>query len=69
MITFWLVKTVIAVGPANDESYCAEFAKLVVNGVNIEAAHQRQFSDVSLLSRRGEEQPQKLRSHRWKEDI
>lgn len=48
------VETVIAVGPTDDKSYCAEFAKLVVDGVNIKATEEGKFSDVSLLVRRGE---------------
>jgi len=55
--TVGLIKPVESVGPAGDEFKRTEFTKLVVNSVNVEAAHQRKFSDVSLIPRRAEKQP------------
>ena len=51
VMTIRLVKPMIAVGPAVQESYRPELAKLVVNGVNVQAALQRKFSNIPLRPR------------------
>jgi hypothetical protein len=69
MLTISLVKAVIAVGPADDESYCPELAKLVMNSVNVEAAYLGKLTHISLPTWRGKELPQKSCPHLRKQDI
>jgi hypothetical protein len=57
MLKIRLVKTVIAVGPTGDESQCAEFAKLIVNSVNIESAYKGKLTHIPLLTRPSKERP------------
>jgi len=55
MLAIRLVKTVIAVGPAGDASQCGEFAKLIVNGVNVESGYKGKLTHIPLLTRLSKE--------------
>ena len=66
VLTIRLIKAMVTVRPAGEQSNCAKPPKLVVNGMEIEPTHERKFTHISLLYGRGEEQLQQLRAHLWK---
>ena len=63
MLTVGPVEAVIAIGPTDDKSYCAEFAKLVVNSVDVEPAHVRKLTHISVPTRCDKDRLQQFCPH------
>lgn len=56
-------KSVVAVGPATDQSNFTKFTQLVLDGGKGKSTHPHQLADITLLLRNIEKQSQQLRAH------